>query len=81
MVVDNTMRFLGLVGFILLLTFWIFSLALFGFNQLMINLNVSGRTPFSPPSWMTAISLALLIIFGALVFLRRTRPSARPQSQ
>lgn len=80
-VVDNTMRFLGLVGFILLLTFWIFSLALFGFNQLMINLNVSGRTPFSPPSWMTAISLALLIIFGALVFLRRARPSARPQSQ
>ena len=40
-VVDNTMRFIGLVGFIVLLTFWIFSLALWGFNQLLINVNVS----------------------------------------
>ena len=72
-VVDNTFRFMGLVGFIVLLTFWIFSLALWGINQLLINLNVSGRTPFSPPSWMTGISLGLLIIFGAVVLLRRSR--------
>ena len=77
-VVDNTMRFMGLVGFIVLLTFWIFSLALWGVNQLLINLNVSGRTPFSPPSWMTGISLALLIIFGAFVLLRRGRSGSRP---
>jgi hypothetical protein len=64
---------MGLVGFILLLTFWIFSLALWGVHQLLINLNVTGRTPFSPPSWMTGISLALLIIFGAVVLLRRSR--------
>lgn len=80
-VVDNTMRFLGLIGFILLLTFWIFSLALWGVNQLLINVNVSDRTPFSPPSWMTGISLGLLIIFGAIVFLRRRRPAAKPQAQ
>ncbi|HEY1390396.1 MAG TPA: hypothetical protein VGF38_17800 [Ktedonobacterales bacterium] len=78
-VVDNTFRFLGLIGFILLLTFWIFSLALWGVNQLLINVNVSNRTPFSPPSWMTGISLALLIIFGAIVFFRRMRPATKPQ--
>ena len=80
-VVDNTFRFMGLVGFIVLLTFWIFSLALWGVNQLLINLNVTGRTPFSPPSWMTGISLALLIIFGAIVLVRRSRvrrPPAAP---
>jgi amino acid transporter len=78
-VVDNTFRFLGLIGFILLLTFWIFSLALWGVNELLINVNVSNRTPFSPPSWMTGISLALLIIFGVVVFARRRRPAAKPQ--
>jgi hypothetical protein len=78
-VVDNTFRFLGLIGFILVLTFWIFSLALWGVNELLINVNVSGRTPFTPPSWMTGISLALLIIFGAIVFFRRLRPAAKPQ--
>ena len=80
-VVDNTFRFMGLVGFIVLLTFWIFSLALWGVNQLLINLNVTGRTPFSPPSWMTGISLLLLIIFGAIVLVRRSRvrrPPAAP---
>ena len=79
-VVTNTMRFLGLIGFILVLTFWIFSLALWGFNQLLINVNVSNRTPFSPPSWMTAISLALLILFGAFFLTRRMRPAAKPQA-
>jgi amino acid transporter len=80
-VVTNTMRFLGLIGFILVLTFWIFSLALWGFNQLLINVNISNRTPFSPPSWMTAISAGLLIIFGALYFLRRGRSAAKPQAR
>lgn len=78
-VVDNTFRFLGLIGFIVLLTFWIFSLALWGVNQLLINVNVSDRTPFSPPSWMTGISLVLLIIFGTVVLLRRARPAAKGQ--
>jgi hypothetical protein len=81
-VMDNTFRFLGLVGFIVLLTFWIFSLSLWGVNQLFINVNVAPqRTPFSPPSWMTVISLVLLIIFGGVYFVRRTRPAAKPQSQ
>jgi hypothetical protein len=77
-VVDNTFRFLGLVGFILLLTFWIFSLALWGVNQLVFQLNVTERLPFSPPSWMTGISLLLLIVFGAIVFARRSRATRTP---
>jgi hypothetical protein len=47
---------------------------------LLINVNVSNRTPFSPPSWMTAISLALLILFGAFFLTRRMRPAAKPQA-
>ncbi|HEY7343289.1 MAG TPA: hypothetical protein VH591_20625 [Ktedonobacterales bacterium] len=78
-VVDNTFRFLGLIGFILLLTFWIFSLTLWAVNQLIFRINVSDRMPFSPPSWMTYISLALLIIFGAQYFLRRARKTPKPQ--
>lgn len=78
-VVENTLRFLGLVGFIVLLTFWIFSLTLWAINELIIRINVSGRTPFTPPSWMTGISLLLLILFGSFFFLRRSRPAAKPQ--
>jgi hypothetical protein len=78
-VVDNTFRFLGLIGFILVLTFWIFSLSLWAVNQLIFRINISDRMPFSPPSWMTGISLALLIIFGAMYFLRRGRTAAKPQ--
>ncbi|HEU5348742.1 MAG TPA: hypothetical protein VFU63_09040 [Ktedonobacterales bacterium] len=79
-IVDNTMRFMGLVGFIVLLTFWIFSLALWAINQLLIMINVSDRTPFSPPSWMTGISLVLLIIFGTYFLVRRSRrPATRAQ--
>ena len=78
-VVDNTSRFLGLIGFILLLTFWIFSLALWAVNQLVFRINVSDRMPFSPPSWMTGISLGLLILFGVLYALRRRRTAPKPQ--
>lgn len=72
-VAENTMRFLGLVGFIVLLTFWIFSLALFGFNKLLLLTNASDRHPFDPPSAPTYLSLAALLIFGALLVIRRAR--------
>jgi hypothetical protein len=78
-VVDNTFRFLGLIGFILVLTFWIFSLALWAVNQLIFRINVSDRMPFSPPSWMTAVSFGLLVIFGAMYFFRPKRSAAKPQ--
>ena len=83
-VADNTLRFLGLIGFIVLLTFWIFSLALWGFNVLLEQFNSTTFTvvrPFDPPSWATAISGAALIIFGGYRLLRGgSRPSATSSS-
>ncbi|HLY31056.1 MAG TPA: hypothetical protein VKQ36_08500, partial [Ktedonobacterales bacterium] len=80
-VVDNTFRFLGLVGFIVLLTFWIFSLALWGFNQLLLLTGASQRHPFDPPSWLTLISFAALLIFGAIFLFRAMRgPSAQTRA-
>ena len=79
-VADNTMRFLGLIGFVLLLTFWIFSLALAGLNLLLSHnlLNVTDRAPFYPPGWNTVISLVALAIFGAVALIRRGRGSPPP---
>ena len=45
-VAENTFRFLGLIGFIILLTFWIFSLALSGFNGLLKLTGATVREPF-----------------------------------
>jgi hypothetical protein len=72
-VADNTLRFLGLVGFVVLLTFWIFSLALWGFNQLLLQTGASDRHPFDPPSITTAVSAAALIVFGILWGVRALR--------
>jgi len=68
-VADNTLRFMGLIGFIILLTFWIFSLALWGFNVLLEQFNDSIVRPFDPPSWATAGSFIALVIFGGYVLL------------
>jgi hypothetical protein len=72
-VADNTLRFLGLVGFVVLLTFWIFSLALWGFNQLLLQTGASSRHPFDPPSITTLVSAAALIVFGILWGIRNLR--------
>jgi hypothetical protein len=70
-VADNTLRFVGLIGFVVLLTYWIFSLALWGFNQLLLQTHASELHPFDPPSWSTAISLGALVIFAILFIVRR----------
>ena len=72
-VAENTLRFVGLIGFVLLLTFWIFSGALTVFNVLLQQTNALERSPFTPPSSPTYISLAALLIFGSLLILRRSR--------
>ena len=72
-IAENTFRFLGLVAFIALLTAWIYSLALWSFNQLLLLLGASTRHPFDPPAWNTVLSLGALLIFGALYFARRLR--------
>ncbi|MGO8949874.1 MAG: hypothetical protein ACLQUY_19905 [Ktedonobacterales bacterium] len=72
-VADNTLRFLGLIGFVVLLTFWIFSLALWGFNQLLLQTGASSRHPFDPPSITTLISVAAILAFGILWGARTLR--------
>lgn len=72
-IADNTFRFLGLVAFIALLTAWIYSLALWSFNQLLLLLGASARHPFDPPAWNTALSLGALVVFGTFYFARRLR--------
>jgi hypothetical protein len=79
-VADNSLRFLGLIGFVALLTFWIFSLALAGLNLLLLPdlLNVTRLRPFYPPSWSTLISFVALIVFGAIALLRTGRRGTPP---
>ncbi len=75
-VADNTLRFMGLIGFVLLLTFWLFSLALAGFNLLLeqIQLVDGNKTqPFLPPGLTTYASLAALVLWGGITLLRRSR--------
>jgi hypothetical protein len=81
-VASNSLRFLGLIGFVVLLTLWIFSLALAGLNLLLSRslLNITDRSPFYPPSWSTVISLGALLVFGAIALWRyaQGRRSAPP---
>ncbi|HEY7342362.1 MAG TPA: hypothetical protein VH591_15910 [Ktedonobacterales bacterium] len=78
-IAENTFRFLGLVAFIGLLTAWIYSLALWSFNQLLLLLGASTRHPFDPPAWNTVLSLGALLIFGTIYFAGRLRrPPGEP---
>ncbi|HEX9035996.1 MAG TPA: hypothetical protein VF808_03310 [Ktedonobacterales bacterium] len=71
-VVDNTLRFLGLIGLIVLLTFWIFSAALWLINLLIEQFDAKVVKPFDPPSIATYVSLGALVILGGfLIFSRR----------
>jgi hypothetical protein len=72
-VAENTLRFLGLIGFIVLLTFWLFSLALSGFNGLFSLTRLSSRVPFPQPGLTTILSTASLVIFGITLLFRRLR--------
>jgi hypothetical protein len=84
-VASNSLRFLGLIGFVVLLTLWIFSLALAGLNLLLLPdlLNVTDRSPFYPPSWSTLISFGALLVFGSIALIRYTqaRRNAPPAPQ
>jgi hypothetical protein len=72
-VAENTLRFLGLIGFIVLLTFWLFLLALSGFNGILLLTNISNRVPFPQPEVTTILSVSSLLIFGITLMLRRIR--------
>ncbi|MGO8948288.1 MAG: hypothetical protein ACLQUY_11640 [Ktedonobacterales bacterium] len=70
-VAENSLRFAGLIGFVGLLTLWIYSLALWSLNQLLLRTGASDRHPFDPPAWNSAISFGALLIFGILFIVRR----------
>ncbi len=70
-VAENTLRFMGLIGFTVLLTFWIFSLALSGFNGLFSLTHLSDRVPFPQPGATTILSFGALVIAGLALLLRR----------
>jgi AAA domain len=70
-VVENTLRFLGLIGFVLLLTYWIFALALSGLNLVLLLYVPGSRSPFLPPGFATYVSLAALLFWGIIVVIRR----------
>jgi hypothetical protein len=74
-VASNSLRFMGLIGFVVLLTLWIFSLALAGLNLLLLPqlLDVTNRKPFYPPSWSTLISFGALLLFGSIALVRYTQ--------
>lgn len=79
-VAENALQFLGFVGLIVLLTFWIFSLALSGFNGLFWLIDHTVRVPFPQPGATTIISFAALVVGGGLILLRRGRGQGAPST-
>lgn len=81
-VAENSLRFLGLIGFVVLLTFWIFSLALWGINRLLLLILSNGYPEVDqrPSLWhpfdlgaSTLISATALLIFGSILAYRSLR--------
>ncbi len=54
-IVSNTLRFLGRVGFVVLLTFWMFALALFGLNWFLLDTGLVPTALAVPPSQGAAL--------------------------
>jgi hypothetical protein len=79
-VAENSLRLLGLIGLTVLLTFWIFSLALSGLNALFSLTHISARVPFPQPGISTMISVAALVIFGGYSWWRTIRNRRGAQS-
>lgn len=76
-VARNVLQFMRWVGLVLLLTFWLFSLALFGFNELLKQGGYIAK-PFIPLSFSTYLSLGVLVIYGGYYFFTRMRKGAQP---
>jgi hypothetical protein len=73
-VLGNTLRFLALLGLVLLLTFWLFSLGLWSINQLVRDVGLSARQPFATGT-ATAFSLLALVTYGAVALRAAARRS------
>ena len=78
-IAENTLRFLGLIGEIILLTFWIFSLVLSAFNYLLLLIDHNVRLPFPQPGATTIASFACFVAWGIYIyFFRRGRRNNTP---
>ena len=73
-IVENTFKFLQLIGLVILLTGWIFSLALSGFNALIsFVLGWTQRWPFAQPDVTTLLSFGPLVIYSVLLLISLRR--------
>jgi hypothetical protein len=64
----NSLRFLSIVGFVVLLTFWLFSLAMWSINEFLIQTFVTDRNPFALPGVSTFLSAFILALYAVLAF-------------
>jgi hypothetical protein len=76
-VVENTLRFARLVVFIVVLTFWIFSLSLTAFNWILLAFDSESRRVFTIPGYITGSSFLILIVSALFFFLNRNRRGDR----
>jgi len=80
-VAENSLRFAGFIGFVLLLTLWIFGLALWAVNLFVYRLGVQNLWPFPAQSPTNIISLAALLVYAVILFAhngrRRNNANAR----
>lgn len=65
----NSLRFLSIVGFVILLTFWLFSLAMWSVNEFLIQTFVTTRNPFALPGVSTFLSAFILALYAVLAFI------------
>jgi hypothetical protein len=80
-VAENTLRFIGLIVFVFLLVYWIFSLGLAGINLFVNLIAVTSRSPFLPLDASTYGSFALLVFYGLTIVIRRARSSSLIQHE
>lgn len=54
-IISNSLRLMGRIGFVLLLTFWMFAMALFGFNWLLLDMGIVPVAPSLPAPFSTSL--------------------------
>jgi hypothetical protein len=65
----NALRFLSIVGFVVLLTFWLFSLAMWSINEFLLQTFVTDRDPFAQLGVSTFLSAVILLLYAVLAFV------------
>jgi hypothetical protein len=68
-VMGNALRFLSIVGFVVLLTFWLFSLAMWSINEFLLQTFVTNRDPFAQLGVSTFLSAVILALYAVLAFI------------